>query len=68
MAQFGEGERSNDPVSLALALWEKCREASKANPKKGPSGKLGKNKIKRMNQGEAMLVIPKLQKKLERAK
>jgi hypothetical protein len=53
-----------DYVATALDLWDKCKNASKANPKKGPCGKMGKGKIKKMTQKEAMMTVEKLQKKL----
>ena len=53
-----------DYVATALDLWMRCRNASKANPKKGPCGRMGKGKLKRMTQKEAMMAVEKLEKKL----
>jgi hypothetical protein len=53
-----------DYVATALDLWMRCKNASKANPKKGPCGRMGKGKLKRMTQKEAMMAVEKLEKKL----
>jgi hypothetical protein len=60
-----EGQGS-DAVQKALNLWTRCKNASKANPKKGPAGRLGKGRIKKMSMADALKCIPKLEKKLSK--